>query len=117
MNLLKAKADEISRIAGGVRGATEIKVEKVSGQQYLNITVNRHAIARHGLNASDVHDVIETAIGGKVATEVYEGQRRFSAAVRYPESFRDNIEAISNILITSPNGSRVALRDLARIEV
>ncbi|WP_334108785.1 efflux RND transporter permease subunit [Methylobacillus sp.] len=117
MNLLKAKADEISRIAGGVRGATEIKVEKVSGQQYLNITVNRHAIARHGLNASDVHDVIETAIGGKVATEVYEGQRRFSAAVRYPESFRDNIEAISNILITSPNGSRVALRDLANIEV
>ncbi|MDR5170543.1 efflux RND transporter permease subunit [Methylobacillus sp. Pita2] len=117
MTLLKAKADEISRIAGGVRGATEIKVEKVSGQQYLNITVDRHAIARHGINASDVHDVIETAIGGKVATEIYEGQRRFSAAVRYPENFRGNIEAISNILITSPNGSRVALRDLAKIEV
>ncbi|MCB5191303.1 efflux RND transporter permease subunit [Methylobacillus arboreus] len=117
MDLLKAKADEISRIAGGVQGATEIKVEKVSGQQYLNITVDRHAIARHGINASDVHDVIETAIGGKIATEIYEGQRRFSAAVRYPEGFRDNIEAISNILITSPNGSRVALRDLANIEV
>ena len=117
MGLLKAKADEISRIAGGVPGATEIKVEKVSGQQYLNITVDRHAIARHGINAADVHDVIETAIGGKIATEIYEGQRRFSAAVRYPESFRGNIEAISNILITSPNGSRVALRDLATIEV
>ncbi len=117
MGLLKAKADEISRIAGGVPGATEIKVEKVSGQQYLNITVDRHAIARHGINAADVHDVIETAIGGKIATEIYEGQRRFSAAVRYPENFRGNIDAISNILITSPNGSRVALRDLATIEV
>ncbi|MFJ5446043.1 efflux RND transporter permease subunit [Methylobacillus methanolivorans] len=117
MVLLKAKADEISRIAGGVRGATEIKVEKVSGQQYLNITVDRHAIARHGINAADVHDVIETAIGGKIATEIYEGQRRYSAAVRFPASFRNNIEAISNILITSPNGSRVALRDLAKIEV
>ncbi len=115
--LLKAKADEISRIAQRVRGATEIKVEKVSGQQYLNITIDRQSISRHGINASDVHDVIETAIGGKIATEVFEGQRRFSAAVRYPESFRDNVEAIGDILLTSPNGSRVKLKDLARIEV
>jgi len=115
--LLKAKADEISRIAQRVRGATEIKVEKVSGQQYLNITIDRQSISRHGINAADVHDVIETAIGGKIATEVFEGQRRFSAAVRYPESFRNNVEAIGDILLTSPNGSRVKLKDLARIEV
>lgn len=117
LDTLKQKADEIARIAGSVRGATEIKVEKVSGQQYLNITIDRQAIARHGINASDVHDVIETAIGGKIATEIFEGQRRFSAAVRYPESFRDNEEAIRNIMLTSPNGSRVALDDLADIEV
>jgi cobalt-zinc-cadmium resistance protein CzcA len=117
LTLLKNKADEISRIAQRVRGATEIKVEKVSGQQYLNITIDRQSISRHGINASDVHDVIETAIGGKIATEVFEGQRRFSAAVRYPESFRDNVEAIGDILLTSPNGSRVKLKDLARIEV
>jgi heavy metal efflux system protein len=114
---LKQKADEIAKIAGTVRGATEIKVEKVSGQQYLNITIDRQAIARHGINAADVHDVIETAIGGKIATEIFEGQRRFSAAVRYPESFRNNEEAIRNIMLTSPNGSRVALEDLADIEV
>ncbi|ROH86215.1 efflux RND transporter permease subunit [Pseudomethylobacillus aquaticus] len=117
MALLKAKADELSKIAGGVQGATEIKVEKVTGQQYLNIVIDRQAIARHGINASEVHDVIETAIGGKVATEIFEGQRRFSAAVRFPESFRNNIDAIGNILITSANGSRVALRDLADIAV
>jgi heavy metal efflux system protein len=117
LDALKQKADEIARIAGTVRGATEIKVEKVSGQQYLNITIDRQAIARHGINASDVHDVIETAIGGKIATEIFEGQRRFSAAVRYPESFRGNEEAIRNIMLTSPNGSRVALDDLADIEV
>ena len=117
LTLLKTKADEISRIAQRVRGATEIKVEKVSGQQYLNITIDRQSISRHGINASDVHDVIETAIGGKIATEVFEGQRRFSAAVRYPESFRNNVEAIGDILLTSPNGSRVKLKDLAKIEV
>ena len=117
MTILKAKADEISRLASGIQGAVDMRVEKVSGQQYLNITIDRHAIARQGINAADVHDVIETAIGGKVATEVFEGQRRFSAAVRYPESFRNNVEAIGDILLTSPNGSRVKLKDLARIEV
>lgn len=117
LDTLKQKADEIAKIAGSVKGATEIKVEKVSGQQYLNITIDRQAIARHGINTADVHDIVETAIGGKIATEIFEGQRRFSAAVRYPESFRNNEEAIRNIMLTSPNGSRVALDDVADIEV
>jgi cobalt-zinc-cadmium resistance protein CzcA len=117
MVVLKAKADEIAKIAGGVHGAVDMRVEKVSGQQYLNITIDRHEISRHGINAADVHDVIETAIGGKEATDVFEGQRRFSAAVRYPENFRSSAEEIGDILLTSPNGSRVKLRDLAKIEV
>lgn len=117
MGMLKAKADEIARIAGKVQGAVDIRVEKVSGQQYLNIKIDRQAIARQGINVADIHDVIETAVGGKVATEIFEGERRFSAAVRFPENFRDDIDAIGNILITSPNGARVALRDLALIEV
>jgi cobalt-zinc-cadmium resistance protein CzcA len=117
MGVLKAKAEEIARLAGSVPGATDLRVEKVSGQQYLNITIDRQAIARQGINVADVQDMIETAIGGKIATEIYEGQRRFSAAVRFPESFRDDVDAIGQILLTSPNGSRVALRDLAHIEV
>ncbi|MFA6178665.1 MAG: CusA/CzcA family heavy metal efflux RND transporter, partial [Candidatus Methylopumilus sp.] len=114
MVTLKAKAEEIAKLAGEIRGAIDMRVEKVSGQQYLNMVVDRQAIARQGINAADIHDVIETAIGGKVATEIFEGQRRFSAAIRYPENFRNNVEAISNILITSPNGARVALRDLGK---
>lgn len=117
MGRLKAKADEVARIASKVTGAVDIRVEKVSGQQYLNITINRQAIARQGINASEIHDIIETAIGGKVATEIFEGERRFTAAVRFPEAFRNNIEAIGNILVTSPNGSKVALRDLVAIEL
>jgi heavy metal efflux system protein len=117
MGVLKVKAEEISRIGANVEGATDLKVEKVSGQQYLNITIDRQAIARHGINVADVQDLIETAVGGKIATEVFEGQRRFSAAVRFPETFRNQVDAISNIVVTSPNGSRVALRDLASIEV
>jgi cobalt-zinc-cadmium resistance protein CzcA len=117
MDVLKAKAEEIAKLADEIHGATDMRIEKVSGQEYLNIKVDRQAIARQGINASDIHDVIETAIGGKVATEIYEGQRRFSAAVRFPENFRNNIESIGNITITSPKGSKVALKDLALIEI
>lgn len=115
--ILKAKADEIAKIAGTVQGATDMRVEKVSGQQYLIIDIDREAIARQGLNVSDVHDVIETAVGGKVATEIFEGERRFEAAVRFPEEFRNDVDAIKHIFMTSSKGAKVVLHDLAKIEV
>jgi len=115
--VLKAKADEIARVAGSIQGATDMRVDKVTGQQYLVIDIDREAIARHGINVADVHDVIETAIGGKVATEIFEGERRFQAAVRFPEEFRDDAEAIKNIFMTSSRGSKIALADLADIRV
>jgi cobalt-zinc-cadmium resistance protein CzcA len=117
LNILRAKANEIGKLASKVDGATDVRIERISGQQYLNIVIDRQAIARHGLNASDVHDVIETAIGGKIATEIFEGQRRFTAAVRFPEEFRGNVEAIKHIMFTSPNGARISLEDLAKIQV
>ncbi|MBD9354287.1 efflux RND transporter permease subunit [Methylomonas albis] len=112
---LKRLADTIAGVANDVNGARDIRVERLTGQQYLNITVDRQAIARHGLNASDIHDVIETAIAGKVATEIYQGERRFSAAVRLPEQFRNNIGAIDALMLTSANGARVPLGDVTKI--
>ncbi len=114
---LKAAANDIAKVAGSIKGSQDIRVERLTGQQYLSITVNREAIARHGINAADIHDVIETAIGGKTATEIYEGERRFSAAVRMPEGFRNSIETIDAILLTSANGARVPLGDLADIKL
>ena len=112
---LKNLADQIAAIASQVKGARDIRVERLGGQQYLNIAIDRQAIARHGLNAADIHDVIETAIGGKRATEIYQGERRFSAAVRMPEEFRNNVTAIDAIMLTSPNGARVPLGDVTQI--
>ncbi|RYU60835.1 efflux RND transporter permease subunit [Methylolobus aquaticus] len=117
LTALSEKAAEIARVAGTIRGAQDIRVERITGQQYLAITVDRDAIARHGLNASDIHDIIETAIGGKVATEIYEGERRFSTAVRFPQGFRNSVEAIGNILLTSPNGALVPLSAVAEIRL
>lgn len=117
LDLLKKKADEIARVASSVAGATDIRVERITGQQYLSVEIDRVAIARHGLNVSDVNDVIEAAIGGKQATEVYEGERRFASVVRLPESFRDNVEKIGNVLVNAPGGVQVALENLANIRI
>jgi len=117
LDRLLQKAQEIARVAGGVEGARDIRVDRVSGQQYLSINIDRQAIARYGLNVSDINDVIEVAIAGKTATEIYEGERRFSAAVRLPEDFRGNVQAIRQILLTTPHGVRVPLESLAKIEV
>jgi cobalt-zinc-cadmium resistance protein CzcA len=117
LDLLKKKADEIARVAQGVPGAYDLRVEQVVGQQYLSVDIDRQAIARLGLNVADVHDVIETAIGGKAATEIYEGTRRYNAVVRLPENFRNNLEAIRAQLISVPNGAAVPLASVAEIRV
>ena len=117
LEVLRAKANEIAKVAGGVRGLRDLRVERVGGQQYLTVAIDRKAIARAGLNVADVQDVIEMAIGGKVATEIYEGERRFSAVVRLPERLRDSVAEIRAITLTAPSGALVALDSLARIEV
>lgn len=117
LDQLRDKAAEIARVARSVPGASEIKIERVTGQQYLTIEIDRRTIARHGINVADVNDLIEAAIGGRHVTDVFEGERRFAAVVRLPERFRDNIEAIRNMLVTAPDGARLPLSALARIDV
>lgn len=117
LEVLKQKADEIIKVLNSIEGAADIRVERVSGQQYLTIDIDRQAIARHGINVADINDIIETALAGRVTTEIYEGERRFSAVVRFPEKFRNNPQAIGQILLKSPNGALVPLEDLAIIEV
>jgi cobalt-zinc-cadmium resistance protein CzcA len=117
LDQLRRKADEIARVAQGIRGAQDLRVERVTGQQYLQVEIDRQAIARLGLNVADVHDVIEIAVGGKAATEIYEGERRYSAVVRLPAHFRGNVEAIRNLLLITPNGARATLDSVAAISV
>jgi len=117
LDTLKKKAEEIAKVAQTIQGAEDLRVERVTGQQYLSIDIDRQAIARYGLNASDVHDVIETAIGGKEATQVFEGERRFAGVVRLPERFRNDVEAIRNLIVSAPNGAQVNLESIAKIQV
>lgn len=113
---LKKKAEEISSLLREIRGAADIQVDQVSGKPQLKITVDRHSIARYGLNLSDVQQVIRTAIGGETAGQIFEGIRRFDIFVRFAPEFRSDKQAISNLLISSPNGLQVPLSQVATIE-
>ncbi len=115
--ILRDKGDAIAKVLSGIKGATDLRVERVSGQDYLGIEIDRTAIARLGLNVEDVNDLIEIAIKGRDATIIYEGERRYAATVRFPAGYRNNIDAIADIPLRSPSGAQVTLKDVARIKL
>ena len=116
LDVLTQKAAAIAAVLGGVRGATDVALERQGGQSYVNIEMNRGMISRYGLNVSDINDVIETALGGKSAGVVYEGDRAFDITVRLPETERNSLTALGEIVIASPSGARVPLSVLASIK-
>ncbi len=117
LDVLKTKAEAVARVLGKVRGAADINVEKVSGLAYLQIEIDRGKIARYGINVADIQQVVETAIGGKEATRVFEGQKVFGLAVRFPESARSDVSPIRQILIATPQGALIPLGQLAKVYV
>jgi cobalt-zinc-cadmium resistance protein CzcA len=117
LDTLKDLGDRIGYVMNRIRGTQDLRIERLTGQQYFTVDIRRRTMARYGLNAADVHDVIETAIGGRTATEIYEGERRFPAVVRFPEAFRDRTDTIADVLLTGPAGARVPLRDIATVSV
>ncbi|MDP3701142.1 MAG: CusA/CzcA family heavy metal efflux RND transporter [Hylemonella sp.] len=114
---LKRVSEQIARLLRSVPGAKDIRIERLSGQQALNIDIDRKAIARHGINVAEVHNLIETAIGGKEVSQLYEGERRFGIAVRFPEGDRNSVETIRKLLLRAPDGAVVPLESVATIEL
>ncbi|MEW6456411.1 MAG: CusA/CzcA family heavy metal efflux RND transporter [Acidobacteriota bacterium] len=115
LEVLKNKADEIGRVLSKIKGVEDLVVERVSGQPYLSVSVDRQKIARYGVNIDDVQMIIETAIGGKPATQLYEGEKYFDVLIRFPEEKRNSISTIGNILVNSPHGFKIPLSQLSDI--
>ncbi|WP_147373732.1 efflux RND transporter permease subunit [Hephaestia caeni] len=112
----------IEGVANGIPGAADVSVEQVTGLPVLQITPNRAALARLGLNISDVQDVLAVSIGGRQVGQIFEGDRRFAIVVRLPEEIRRNVDEIGRLRIPLPasgEGPRgfVPLEDVAKVEV
>jgi cobalt-zinc-cadmium resistance protein CzcA len=116
LNTLKAKANEMAEVLARIRGTTDLMVERIAGQLYLAVRVDRDRIARHGLNVQDVLNVVEIAVAGKAATSLYEENRFFDVVVRFDEASRNSEEALRNILVRTPGGANIPLAQLADIE-
>ncbi len=115
LDLLKKCADRIATVLRGIKGANDIKVEQVSGMSQVDVEIDRAAVARYRINIADVNEAIEAGIGGRAATTLIEGQRRFKVVVRLPEAERRGLPEVERLLIPAPGGERVPLAQLATI--
>ncbi len=107
----------IKRVLEKVRGITELTLVQELGQPSLTVTPDRSKIARYGINVADVNGLIEAAVGGSAATQVVQGERLFDLVVRLEPKYRETPEAIGDILVPTPGGQQVPLKDLADIQV
>jgi cobalt-zinc-cadmium resistance protein CzcA len=115
-DVLQQQTQKVLDTISGIRGVGRAYIDRFGRVPQLQIEVNRAKCARYGLNVGDVQDVVEIALGGKAATEVWEGDKKFSVAVRLKEEQRQ-MENIRNILIDTPDGQRIPLEQLATISV
>jgi cobalt-zinc-cadmium resistance protein CzcA len=115
LSVLEEKAGAIAAVLSRIRGAKDISAEVIAGQPYLTLRIDRAKIARFGLNVQDVQDVIETAIGGKTVTAIYEGDKIFDLQLRFPEKKRNSLEGVSAIQVRTPAGAWIALSQVADI--
>ncbi|BAV33254.1 cytochrome C peroxidase [Sulfuricaulis limicola] len=113
--VLEEKAGQIEEIVQRTPGASDVFRARLSGQGYLTVDIKSEQLARYGLNNEDVNDVVETAVGGRVVTEVIEGNRRFGVLLRYPEPARTSPADIERLLIKTVGGAMVPLGMVAKI--
>ncbi len=116
-DVLTQKAEQVRDIMEHVRGVEDLGVFKVNGQPNLVVSIDRNAAARYGLMAADVNSAVQADIGGIAATQILDGDRRFDMVVRYRPDFRQDPEAIRSILLATPDGNRVPLGQVAKVEL
>jgi cobalt-zinc-cadmium resistance protein CzcA len=117
LSTLQQKAAEIRNAVASVDGAADVSVDVSAGAMQVELDLDREALARHGLNVTDVRAAVETGIGGAEATEIVDGRRRFPVVVRLAQEYRGSPEAISQLLLTTPSGTKLALSQAARVRI
>jgi cobalt-zinc-cadmium resistance protein CzcA len=117
LNTLESKGRAIKQILEQVRGIRDVTLVQELGQPSLTVKIDRAKIARYGLNVADINGLIQIAIGGDVATQVVQEEKQFDLIVRLERQYRDNPEEIGNILVATPAGQQIPLKEFADIRV
>jgi cobalt-zinc-cadmium resistance protein CzcA len=117
LNVLERKGKAIKGVLEHVRGIRDVTLVQELGQPSLSIKIDRARIARYGINVDDINGLIQTAIGGDVATAVVQQEKEFDLVVRLAGKYRNDPVAIGNILVATPGGQHVPLKELADISV
>ena len=116
-NVLKATVEDVLRVISPIRGIARAFVDRAGRIPQLQVEVDRQRAARYGLNVADIQDVIETALGGRPATQIWDGEKRFGVVVKLREEERSNTDALRGLLLDAPNRAQVPLDQVARIGV
>lgn len=117
LQVLYDNASKIKSLITNVKGASDISVEQIVGLPQMNVKYDRQKMAQYGLNVSDVNDLISTAFAGKIASTVFEGERRFDLVVRFDQENRQSLENLEQIMIETPSGQLVPITEVADIGI
>ncbi len=116
-SLLKKRIEDLREIVEPLRGVGRAFVDRAGHVPQLQVRIDRERAARYGLNVADIQDVIETALGGRPATEIWEGEKRFNVVMRLRDEERSNIDSLRGLLLDAPDHSQVPLDQVATIGV
>jgi cobalt-zinc-cadmium resistance protein CzcA len=114
---IRTEASGVLHAVESVPGVARAFIDRAGEVPQLQVTVDRERAARYGLNVADVQDTIETALGGKAATDIWEGERKFDVVVRLPADQRADVDTVSRIRVDTPEGAEVPLSDVASVAV
>jgi Cu(I)/Ag(I) efflux system membrane protein CusA/SilA len=117
LNVLSKLAEEAASAVRTIEGTLSAYPERTLGGHYFDFDIDREAAARYGLTTGDVQDVIQSAVGGMNVTTTVEGLQRFPLNIRYARELRDDVPALEQVLISTPNGNKIPLGQLAKIRI
>jgi heavy metal efflux system protein len=117
LDVLEEKGEQIKEVMSNIDGVKDLGIQRDTGQPNIDLTVDRQAAARFGINVADVQDAIQTAVGGNSVSQVLQGEAVYNVVVRYQKQYRDTKEAIQNIRLLAPSGERVSLAQVTKAQV
>jgi len=117
LDVLEEKGEQIKDVMSKIDGVKDLGIQRDTGQPNIDLTVDRLAAARFGINVADIQDAIQTAVGGNPVSQVLQGEAVYNVVVRYLKPYRDTKEAIQNIRLLSPSGERVSLAQVTKVQV